>query len=315
MHRKVELALLQCDSPTATEVTHNVSNATTTVTTMCATSAAASSPCVRDVCDAIIVHALRQRSDSDQSDGEVERAQMCAVDVKASSRLQLHDYVEPQMQLAPPQSRMSDSVLCSASHVTDADPSSILAHQSSFHFTKSSNLCADTFATVQSNDSGIDSMSRVTDSTQNPQHLDGSKSSDLHSEPLLGGSNAQFSERTPQVTDFVPKQSRWEVVEPNSGPHESCVADFQSRLTESKTVCASSHAEQSFHVEQTFSQVVAALGDEGIMKKSDAEESPSQEDVDLEEQPPLCIDLNRDDDTWPDSDADAVNCQSSHADS
>lgn len=248
-----------------------------------------SSPCVRDVCDAIIVHALRQH--------DVTPTETSSPSLSVSAHSNSHES----------QSCMTDSdthVTDSKSHLTDhINPYSALQlAQSKSCFIESNNP-------QQSSHMTDSSSSRFTDSglsgKKSPSRLTDSKPHSTDSP-----SCATYDDSQPHSADLKTNQSESKVTDSQSSNEqsESCMSDFPSRMTESNSGLSDSHVEQIpstvvvTGTTTTTTTTTTADGDsdgEG-MKRSEVD-LPGHEadDVDMEEQP-LCIDLNRD--TSPDDD-------------
>ena len=315
----MESTLRQCtDTPPTTK-----SSATPTPAPVATLS---SSPCVRDVCDAIIVHALRQQ------DVTPTETLTPSLHVSAQPRPLAHgDSHDPQLYMTDTDIHIIDS----KSHLTDHinQYSALQFDQSKSRFTKSNNPQQSSRMTDSSSsrytankspscltdykpaaiDSSQYSLSRLTDSQScltssglcSPSRLNGSAPSDSVSR--LTDSERNATDSPSCVTDddtqshLKTKQSKSEVTDPQS-LSESCMSDFPSRMTESKSGLSDPHVDQIPSIvvattTDTAADVSDGGSDDGDMKRS--EPTHDADDVDMDDQP-LCIDLNRD--TSPDAD-------------
>ena len=236
-----------------------------------------SSPCMRDVCDAIIVQALQQGEDTAGSPRPPK------------SGIGYSETCDPQ--------RSASGVLQqqSSHFVSTWPPNSRSPRQQQFDESKAAVHFANNAGSQQSHfaDSKSDS-SQFSESRMSKQIGVSSRSSESQMSELIG--------------DCKDKQlgSRISNRELCGDQHESHLTDFPSCSSESKLYCPVSAAEKVLtHV------IDAAAGDEngskssdGGMKKTEAGVSSHEaDDIDMDDQP-LCIDLNRD--TSPDNDDSTV---------
>ena len=262
---------------------------------------------MRDVCDAIIVHALRQH---DVTPTETLTPSLA---LSAQPRLPtLSDSHEPsQLHTSGSPSRAVDS----KAHSTDdvSRQSALQLDQSKLRFNESSNsqqisrLTDSVLSVTRSPPRSIDSKPHTIDSSQySPSRLNDSPSrltdSSPHSTDSSRRSPSRVTDYNSQANDMKTKHSELEVTEPqsHSGHYESCINDFEPRMTESKPCVSDSQVDQiPFIVSDTTTTTTTTTttissGGNGDMIKSEVDIADHEvDDVDMDDQP-LCIDLNRD---------------------
>lgn len=281
MHHEVESTLRQfATSETAMPMKSATPTLLTSVTPLTSptplTSAAtlsSSSPCVRDVCDAIIVHALRQREVS-QTD-----VQQRPVDTEGLE----------------PATCMSDSESCMTESKSYYSPS----QYSQPHTDPQPQLGRPIECTKPSSDSESTRMSDPRSCTVDTQSH------------LTDPGQSRLTDLGSQVT--IVRMSRSDLDLTGAEEHESRMSDYQSRSTESESVLVESNDGQTLpdvvgagNTAATSTTNTDPASDnvdgEGDVKKTEAVISgPVADDVDIEDHP-LCIDLNRD----PSPDGDTV---------
>ena len=271
MRRQVESSLVH-----TTAVSAVGTSATTVVTTSNSVSALAyprtltlpSSPCVRDVCDAVIVHALRQHDTSSTTavphprsvdTGVLEPWSRAAASAEPTARQNPAEFVQPQRQPAEPRMRfgVSGRTSWSAESTRQLD-------ESNTHVAVDSNSKQLRFAEVKSRLADCNPCS--TDSVPQPQ-------------------------ATEQATECPSKRSEVAVTD-----RQPLTSDFQSGVKESKSLV-------DFDLKQISSDAdtagigcaVATVGADDVVKSKLETDLLAREadDVDIEDHP-LCIDLNRD---------------------
>ena len=276
MHREVESTLRQFgprDTPP------------TTTTTPLTPATLSLSPCVRDVCDAIIVHALQQGDVTDPAPAAPESGQQRPVDTGG------------------PQSCMTDSELRATNCINPGQYShSQLSSQ--LHFIETSNY---PLQSSRLSDSVKDSSScfnqqhsPLIDTRSQESHMTESKS--CLTDSKSHSSESRLTESSSQVTDVKTKQSELDGHDSESGS-ERC----QSRLSDDKSCVLDCDMKQMSStvsdVADTSSTTVAVAddGDDDDVRKTEADASSQEAD---DEDQPLCIDLNRD--LSPDDDHQSV---------
>jgi len=307
MHREVESTLRQfANSDTVTVAATSSSSTPLTSGTK-----------LRDVCNAIIVHALRQ-SDGTQNEtytavSEDQRPAGCG-SLDALSRM---SYSESRMI-----DSKSQSTDCSTPQTSSQLPLSqselcVVECNNSQQSSRLSDLSTSTLSS--SRPCVIDSLSRLTDLTKYSQqkqfdesnfHFIDTNSQQLESqlsEPVSRStdckphvmdssqcSQSRLSDSTSQITDLKNEQS--ELEETGS---EACLGESKSCLVDSHVEQISSDVSVAVAGNSTTKTTTTSAGadggsddDGGVQKTSADVLSQDADDVDIDQ--PLCIDLNRD---------------------